>query len=105
MAVIRKPANLGCAQCPSKGSALGCAQCPMSRAAKPGNGLGFTAPELPSIDTSDWKTWALLILAGIVLYQMFFSADQRKRHSKRRAELNEARARYESQVAKIREAY
>jgi len=58
-------------------------------------------PELPSIDMTDWKTWALLILAGVVVYQLFFS----KSVSQRRDALRQARARYKAQVAKIREAY
>lgn len=73
---------------------------PLLRQAPPA-ALGFTTPELPSIDMADWKTWALIALAGIVLYQLFFSKSVRDR----RDALRQARARYKAQVAKIREAY
>ena len=91
---------------PPQSRTLGCpgyndqanGDCPCRRNA---GGLGFT---LPSIDFTSWQTWAIGGLAMILLYQLFFSKEKRRKRADRSAQLGAARARYQAQVRRIREA-
>jgi hypothetical protein len=51
---------------------------------------------------SDWKTWALIAAAVIVLFVLFQNSPQKQ---ERAVELRKARARYRAQVRRIREEY
>ena len=67
----------------------------------PPAGLGFTTSSTTSILGSfDWKLWAIVALAALLAYKLFFSP----KIADRRARLKSARARYESQVARIKAA-
>jgi len=64
-----------------------------------GPGLGFALrPEGSFADAFDWKTLALIAVAAIVAYRLFFSSSARAR----REQLGRARDRYRKEVARIR---
>ncbi len=91
--IQRTPAGLGCVGCAGAGTPA-CSACPRAR------GLGFISTGGSSFDFSslDWKTWALIALAAVLLYHYLFG----EKASARRRKLAQARARYKGEVARIR---
>ncbi len=90
-------------------STIGAIGCPMQhlcpcRQQPPGGQLGFMLQPQPSVDFSNWQTWAIAGLAAVVLYQLLFSSEKRKKRAVRRAQLSAARHRYLEQVRRIKEA-
>lgn len=86
-------AGLGCVGCAGAGTPA-CSSCSRAR------GLGFASTGGSSFDLSsfDWKTWALIALAAVLVYQYLFG----EKASKRRRALAQARAKYKGDVARIR---
>ena len=86
--------TLGCAGRP-------CATCSASPARK---GLGITLPSLADIDVTDPKTWIIGALAVMLLYQLLFTGEKRKRRSTKRAAFKAERERFQAQMRKIRQS-
>lgn len=82
-------ATLGCLGCPSAGTPR-CSGCALAKPAV--RGLGFSMPQM------DWKMWALVALAAILLYQYLFG----EKATARRRALAKARADYKARRARIR---
>lgn len=75
-------------------------------ATKQVSGCAGCQPEATSlgilpVPQTNWQTWALVALAALIIYQLFFSSSQRAR----RKEIAEARARYREELRRIRAKY
>ncbi len=64
--------------------------------------MGFTVnADSFSLSSIDWKTWAVVALVAVIVYQWFFG----EKAANRRRALAQARASYKGQVAKIKAGY
>lgn len=111
---------LGCAQqscggCPSAAIARSSEQRrQLSPAPAMEPGLGVIIPDAPNSTWSmaealtDWRNWALAIIAGYLLYRLFTGASQAQKGRKRRKysrEITAAKREWERKRAQIEERY